>query len=143
MKKLITILSFTLTSLFFLSSGWAQKMTPGLWEATSQFRVNGIPLPTSVDEECITKEMTQNLREKLLEELKGKGCKLDKWNLKKQNLEAELSCDKDDLKAKGQIKGQVTSKSYDLTGDAEGSYKGIPSVANIKLTGKWKAKCQK
>ena len=125
-----------------ITPAFAQKFNPGLWEAKSKISVNGIPLPSSVDEECVNKETAQNLKTYLTKELQKKGCKLEKWELKGQNLLAKLSCDKDDLRATGELKGKVTAKTYELSGDAEGSFKGIPSVASLNLSGQWKKSCQ-
>lgn len=119
----------------------AQSLQAGLWRAKSSFDVNGIPLPDSEDEECISGELAKDVKATISKELKKKGCDLTKWSVKGQKLEASLKCNKDDLDATGTLKGTVTSKSYSLNGEAEGSYKMIPSFATLKLTGKWVKSC--
>lgn len=138
-----TIIRRVLPMLLLASPVWAQKISAGLWQATSQIKVNGIPLPSSKDEECISKKIAGDLRNKIAAELKDKGCMIKKWDLKKNNLQARLKCDKDDLKAEGELKGTVTQKSYHLSGEASGSFKSIPSVASFDLKGEWRGTCKK
>lgn len=121
----------------------AQSLQPGLWKTKSTLVLNNIPLPTAEGEECITADQTKDVKGTISKELKKSGCSLDNWKLKGESLEASLSCKKDELNAKGTIKGKVTSKSYDLTGEAEGTYNVIPSQATLKLTGQWAQVCKK
>jgi hypothetical protein len=121
----------------------AQNLQAGNWDTKSSLSLNGIPLPPHEGSECITKDQTKNIKETITKELKKSDCTLDKWNLKGENLQASLSCKKKELEAKGTLKGKVTAKNYDLTGDAEGTYMQIPSQATLKLTGNWTGTCTK
>jgi hypothetical protein len=120
----------------------AQTMKAGLWKAKSSFELNGLPLPSSEDEECISPDLAKDVKGTITKALKKQNCELTKWSLKGQKLEASLKCEKDDLKAEGTLKGTVTEKTYDLAGEAEGSFKMIPSSATLKLTGKWVKNCK-
>lgn len=136
-----TILIFLSVSFFFHFSS-AQSLTPGVWKAQTSFNLNGIPLPPSESEECVSKESAKDVKETITKELKKKGCELTKWNLKGEKLEASLTCKSDDLDAKGNLKGKVTSKSYSITGNAEGTYKNLlPSSATLALNGQWNKPC--
>lgn len=129
------LLSSTLSS--------AQTLEPGLWTSKASLSLNGIPLPDSDDEECITKDQTKDLKSTIEKGLKKKGCQLTKWNLKNEKLTAALVCKNKDVDAKGELKGSVTKKSYDLKAEAKGKYKGaIPATADIRLTGQWMKKCE-
>ena len=121
----------------------AQSLTPGVWKAQTSFKLNGIPLPPSDSEECVSKESAKDVKATISKELKKKGCELTKWKLKGEKLEAALTCQSDDLNAKGKITGKVTSKKYALNGEAEGTYKNmIPSSATLTLNGQWDKPCQ-
>lgn len=137
MKKTVIFL------LLLSSTAMAQNLRSGLWKTKSILVLNNIPLPTSEGEECITDAQAKNVKEAISKELKKSGCSLEHWKMKGQNLEASLSCKKDELNAQGTIKGRVTAKSYDLTGEAEGTYSVIPSQATLKLTGQWTQVCKK
>lgn len=137
MKKTMILL------LLVSSVAHAQNLQPGLWKTKSTLVLNNIPLPAAEGEECITADQTKDVKGTITKELKKSGCSLDNWKMKGENLEASLSCKKDELNAKGTITGKVTKKSYDLTGEAEGTYNVIPSKATLKLTGQWASVCKK
>lgn len=138
MQKLILLSALLISSL-----SQAQNLQAGNWETKSSLSLNGIPLPPHEGGECITSAEAKNIKEAITKELKKSDCTLEKWNLKGENLTAALSCKKKELEAKGTIKGKVTAKNYDLTGDAEGTYMQIPSQATLKLTGQWTGSCKK
>jgi hypothetical protein len=105
--------------------------------------LNGVPLPASEDEDCIKSSQTQDAQSTIRKELKKQGCNLDSWVVKGQNLEASLTCKTDEIDAKGQLQGRFTAKSYNLNGEAKGTYqKMIPSKATITLTGQWVRDCK-
>lgn len=133
---------YILISLLISSVGYAQTLQPGLWRAKTSIELNGIPLPSSEDEECISKEDTKDAKGTISKELKKRGCSVTKWQLKGKKLDAAVKCQKDDLEAQGTLTGTVTQKTYDLKGEAEGSFKSIPSSATITLTGKWQSACR-
>ncbi|KYG67885.1 hypothetical protein AZI87_01005 [Bdellovibrio bacteriovorus] len=134
----------TIILLLLLSSvAFAQKLEPGLWKTKSVLVLNGLPLPPAEAEECISASQTKNVKETIIKELKKNDCKLDNWNLKGEKLQASLSCKKSELNAKGTLRGRVTPRSYDLNGEAEGTYNVIPSQATLKLTGQWTRVCKK
>lgn len=136
------MLKIILSLSLIASVGYAQNLQPGLWRAKTSLELNGLPLPTSEDEECITKADTKDAKQTISKELKKRGCSLTKWNLKNKKLEATVKCDKDDLEAEGTLSGTVTEKSYNLKGNAEGSFKSIPSFAALTLTGQWLKTCK-
>lgn len=119
----------------------AQNMQAGLWKAKSNFELNGLPLPATENEECISKDLAKDPKKTISKELTKRGCVITKWTMKGKKLEASLKCQKDDIEAQGTLAGTVTQKSYDLKGDAEGSFKGIPSFAKLNLTGQWTKPC--
>lgn len=122
----------------------AQSFEPGLWKSKESLQLNGIPLPSSNDEECITKEQAKDAKATIEKELKKKGCSLTKWVHKDKKLDAEIKCKNKDMNATGKLSGPFSSKSYDLTGEAEGTYKEIlPAVAELKLTGERISACKK
>ncbi|KHD88347.1 MAG: hypothetical protein OM95_09385 [Bdellovibrio sp. ArHS] len=130
-------------TVFLTSFAQAQKLEPGLWKTKSVLILNGIPLPPAENEECISSTQTKNLKETITKELKKNDCQLNHWQLKGMQLQASLSCQKSEFNAKGTLRGKVTAKSYDLSGEAEGTYNVIPSQATLKLTGRWTRVCKK
>lgn len=129
---------------FFLFSATfqvaAQSIDPGLWRDKSSFTVNGIPLPSKKQEECIRADQAKDVKSAIIKDLKAHGCELTKWTVKGSKLEASLKCDSDDLEASGTLKGQFSKKSYSLDGEAEGTYQQmLPAKAELKLRGEWVA----
>ncbi|AZZ36293.1 hypothetical protein CIK05_05645 [Bdellovibrio sp. qaytius] len=123
---------------------WAQSFEAGLWKSKESLELNGIPLPSSSDEECITKEQAKDAKATIEKELKKKGCTLTKWNYKNQNLDAAITCNNKDMVASGKLTGPFTSKSYKLTCEATGTYKDVlPAVAELKLSGERVSACSK
>lgn len=140
MKRLISALIYI--SLVSIASH-AQNLQPGLWKAKSQFKLNGVPLPSSEDEDCIKPSQTRDAQATIRKELQKHGCRLDSWVVKNQNLEASLTCQTDEIDAKGKLHGKFTNKSYNLNGEAQGTYQNvIPSKATVTLTGQWVRTCQ-
>ena len=123
---------------------FAQSFVPGLWKSKESLELNGIPLPSSSDEECISKEQAKDAKATIEKELKRKGCSLTKWTHKNNNLDAEIKCDNKDMTATGKLSGPFTTKSYKLKGEAKGTYKDfLPAVADLELTGERIASCSK
>lgn len=138
MKKILFLTLFVLNAYAF-----AQSFSPGLWTSKESLELNGIPLPSSNDEECITKEQAKNAKATIEKELKKKGCLLSKWVYKNQHLDAEIKCNNDDMDASGKLSGSFTNKSYNLKGTAKGTYKQIlPAIAKLKLSGQWVSGCK-
>jgi hypothetical protein len=121
----------------------SQSVEPGLWRADTSFAIIGIPLPPSQDEECISASEAKDIKTTLTKELLKAGCTPTKWLAKDQQLEVSLKCTKSGLDATGNLRGTITAKSYDLTGEAEGTYLNIPSQATIVLKGRWLKSCVK
>lgn len=139
MKHLILV-----TILFFSVQLFAQSFEPGLWKSKESLELNGIPLPSTSDEECITKTQAKDAKATIEKELKKKGCSLTKWTYKNQKLDAAIKCNNDDMEATGKLSGPFTSKSYDLKGEAKGTYKQVlPAVAELKLSGQRVSSCAK
>lgn len=138
MKLVLVGLSVLLSSVTI----HAQSIEPGIWAAESSLDLNGIPLPSSKDEECITASEAKDIKKTLTKELQKHGCKPTKWNVKGSQTEISLQCSKSGLEAKGNLQGSVTAKKYSLSGNAEGNYKSIPSFATIALKGEWKKPCK-
>lgn len=120
-----------------------QSMKPGLWKATSSFKLNGIPLPASENEDCISAGDAKDAKSAITKGLKKNGCELTKWSLKGQAFAAAVSCKTDDIKASGSVNGTVSSEKYSLTGEIDGSFKSIPAQATLVLDGKWIKSCSK
>ena len=122
----------------------AQSFEPGKWTSNESLELNGIPLPSSKDEECITAAQAKDAKATIEKELKKKGCSLTKWTYKNQKLDAAIKCDNKDMNAVGKLSGKFTNKSYDLTGEANGTDQEIlPAVAVLNLSGQWVSYCQK
>ena len=133
-----------LSFLFLVHNVQAQSFEPGLWTSKESLELNGIPLPASTDEECITSDQAKDAKATIEKELKKKGCSLTKWTYKNQKLDAAIKCDNKDMKATGKLSGKFTNKSYDLSGEAKGTYQEIlPAVAVLKLSGQWVKVCKK
>lgn len=122
---------------FFVSvSASAFSMSPGLWTSTVAFELNGISLPHKKSQACISAEQAKNPKSTISQGLKKQGCELKKWNLKGIHLSAEVICKNEKMEAQGKLKGTITTNSYNIKGNAQGTYKStIPSVATIKLSG--------
>lgn len=128
--------------LFFSSPLFAQKIEPGEWKSRTKFRLNGLPLPSQNETNCITKDELKNPKETIEEALKRNKCKLIKWTLKKDQVNARIKCDNDDFDAEGTITGTFSKKSYDLKGEATGDHHIIgESRAQIELSGEWLGTC--
>jgi hypothetical protein len=130
-------------SIFILTPTlYAQSIAPGLWKAKTSFILSGLPLPSSENEECILPEEAKDIKSSITSELKKNGCTLKKWEIKGQNLKASLICKNKEVDAEGTIQGKFSDKSYELNGEAEGTYQSmIPATATVKLTGKWVKAC--
>lgn len=121
----------------------AQKLEPGTWKSQSRVKLNGFPLPSENEANCITKDELKNPKQTIEEALEKNKCKLTKWSMKKNNVSASVICDNDDFKASGVIAGNFSKKSYDLEGEASGVHDIIGKTrAEIKLTGEWTGACE-
>lgn len=130
--------------LFIVQPTWAQSFEPGLWTSKESLELNGLPLPSSTDEECITANQAKDAKATIEKELKKHKCSLTKWIYKNQRLDASIKCKNNEMDAVGKLQGSFTSKSYDLTGEAKGTYQEIlPAVAVLKLSGQWVKVCKK
>jgi len=139
MKTNITLLLWLLLCALTLN---AQSLKPGVWKAKSSFQLNGIQLPSSEDEECVTATEAKDAKSTITKELKKNGCELTKWSVKGKKIEASLICKNNDLDAKGNLHGQFSQNNYELEGDAKGTYQGVlPSSATMKLSGQWVKAC--
>jgi hypothetical protein len=141
--KFLTLASLFAFILLPFSFAEAQSIKPGLWKATTTLSLNGITLPASTDEECVSAEKAADAKATISKELEKKGCSISAWNLKGKRLESILVCKNNDLEAQGHLRGQLSNESYDLQGDAEGTFKKIPASATLKLVGRWTNKCAK
>ncbi|MEZ0391732.1 MAG: DUF3617 domain-containing protein [Pseudobdellovibrionaceae bacterium] len=141
MKKIFFILIFSVS--FFSLYLQAQSLTPGLWKAKTSLKLNGVPLPSSEEEDCVSAEKAKDAKTTITQELKKKGCQITKWKVQGGQLQASLACVNNDVNATGQLKGKFSAKSYDLTGEAEGTYKNtIPSSVTVSLSGQWMRNCE-
>lgn len=120
----------------------SQSVEPGYWQEDASIEINGIPLPPSQDKECVSLSDAKEIKKTIVKELDKKGCSPTKWTMKGQNIEVSLKCTKSGLEATGSLKGTVKDKSYDISGDAEGTYQGIPAQASLSLKGKWLKSCK-
>lgn len=141
MKLNNTLLFVTITLL--TGSSFAQKLTPGTWKAKAKINLNGIPLPSNVQEECVRTSDTKNLKKVVSEALGKNGCTLKQWKVKKQTLDAKIKCKSNDLDAEGGVTGTIGEKKYELKGSAEGLYKShLPAKAEFLLNGEWLGPCE-
>lgn len=122
----------------------AQTLEPGSWKAKSIFKVSGIPIPTDEEEQCISAGEAKDAKTTIGKELKKNGCSLLSWKVTGMTVQASLNCQNDQFDATGTLHGRFTTKSYDLSGEAEGTYqKVLPTTATLKLTGHWVGACKK
>ncbi len=136
-------LLFTFFSVFAIRL-YAQSFEPGIWKTKESLKLNGLPLPASSNEECITKAQAKDAKATIEKELKKQGCSLTNWVVKNQKLNAAVNCKNNDIDAVGNLYGEFSSKSYDLKGEAKGTYKhALPAIAEIKLSGQWMKSCAK
>ncbi len=141
MKQNITLI-FLVMSVSLIS--YAQVLEAGLWKTKSSFKLNGISLPSKEHEECISAAEAKDAKTTIVDALKKESCELTRWEVKKGKLEAALSCKNSDVEASGKIHGTLSTKSYSLEGEADGTYKNaIPSTATLKLSGQWVKRCKK
>ncbi len=132
---LVSLLAFQMT---------AHALQPGLWKSTTTFRLNGIPMPNSHDENCFSPSQAKDTKSAIEEELKKKGCSLDNWILKNQKLTADLNCNNKDVEAHGKLTGDITQTKFEIKGNAKGKYKRfLPSVAAVTLSGERVGTCTK
>lgn len=132
-----------LSFLFFSLAGHAQSVNPGFWQEDASIEINGITLPPSQNSECVLASEAKEIKKTIVKELEKKGCSPTKWIVQGQKIEVALKCTKSGLEATGFLKGTVKDKSYEISGDAEGTYQGIPAQANLALKGKWLKSCAK
>lgn len=139
--KMITLILALFISMSHLR---AQSLEPGIWKGKVAFKINGIELPPNADEDCILPHEAKDVKASITKNLKKKGCTIDKWNVKNQNLDVTLSCKNDDLDAKGNLNGQFSQKNYTLAGEVEGTFKKmLPAKAHVELKGEWIKACYK
>lgn len=123
---------------------WAQSLEPGLWKSKTSVKLNGLPLPPSSNEECISSSQAKDAKAAIEKELKKQGCSLSNWVVKNQQLNAIVSCKNDDIEAVGKLHGEFSRKQYELRGEAKGKYKKVlPAVAALKLSGQWLKRCSR
>ena len=99
-------------------------------------------MPESKNQECVSTAQAKDIKGTLSNELKKHGCTVSKWTAKGKQVEIAIRCDKSGLIAQGQLRGRVESKSYNLSGEAEGTFQQIPSQASVSLQGKWLKNCK-
>jgi hypothetical protein len=136
-------LLFSFSILAAAVAAQAQAVKPGLWQADSSAVISGIPLPASKDKECISKDDARDIKKAILRELKKTGCESTKWVKNGNKFDVELKCLKDGLEATGQLKGKIAETDYEFSGNAKGTFHGIPATADLKLNGKWLEGCKK
>ena len=120
----------------------AQTVQHGTWRTESTFEVNGLQMPPNKGEECLSKENAKDLKATLTKELSKIGCSSNKWIVKANEVDIGLKCNNAGLDAEGKMKGTVSEKKYNLSGDAAGTFQGFPAQAKINLLGNWVKACQ-
>ncbi len=139
--KLILVWLFSFGALITFNLQ-AQVLEPGLWKIKTNFKLNGIAIPKSDEEECVTAAEAKDAKKTVTNDLKRNDCELKNWKVYGKNIEASISCATSAYEAEGTLKGTFTKKSYELIGDAKGTVEGIiPTVASIKLNGAWLKAC--
>ena len=140
---LTALLVATITAVIGVSkNALAQTLNPGMWHAQTDFKVDGIPLPSSTGDSCVTPDEAKDAKTTLTKNLDKIGCVITDWKVVDSQLKASLNCKNDNLTANGTIEGVFTETSYELNGKAHGFYEGIiPSVATLNLHGQWTGAC--
>jgi hypothetical protein len=130
--------------LFCSLNTFAQSFEPGIWKSKESLEMNGITLPEFKSEECITASQAKDAKATIEKELKRRGCSLTKWTVKNQKLDAAIGCKNEDMDAIGTLRGDFSRKSYDLKGEASGTFKQVlPAAVRLRLSGQWVKACPK
>ena len=86
----MTYLIFVILTVFTLSAS-AQSLQPGLWKVKTVVKLNGIPLPTKDDEDCILASEAKDVKATIAKELKRNDCEVKEWKVAlKKNLEIKI-----------------------------------------------------
>ncbi|MBC7740755.1 MAG: DUF3617 family protein [Bdellovibrionaceae bacterium] len=143
MLILISVLSLAATKSKVKPTAATTALAAGQWHSEAHFKLNGIPMPPSDDKNCVTKEETKDVKKAIEESLARNDCKLITWVMKKETVDATVSCANDDFSADGTLKGTFSQKKYDLAGDIQGKHKLLGKArAHVKLTGEWIGECK-
>ena len=122
----------------------AQSMAPGQWSAQASFKLNGIPMPPSHSDECLTAEEAKDAKATIEKSLQRNACHLTSWSAKKSILNATVECKNDSYDAKGDLSGRFDKKSYDLSGEIKGTHNVFGKAkASVQFSGKWISACAK
>ncbi|MGZ3692284.1 MAG: DUF3617 domain-containing protein [Pseudobdellovibrio sp.] len=136
------MLRLFLALFFFSGSLYAQSLESGLWKSQDSFEVNGLAMPQSSHENCVTEAQAKDAKSTIEQQLKKQGCSVSKWNVKNNKLDASLSCKNKDIEATGTISGSFSAKVYNLKAEANGTFRQVmPATAVIRLSGQWMKKC--
>jgi hypothetical protein len=135
MKKIVLLILFPL-------SAFAQSMSAGLWSSQASFKLNGIPMPPSHSDDCITSDEAKDAKGTIERSLERNSCHLTSWSVKKGILAASVACKNSDYDAKGDLGGRFDKKMYDLAGDIEGTHKVFGDAhASVQFSGRWMKAC--
>lgn len=100
-------------------------------------------MPSSIQENCVKANEAKNPKNTIEKALKKNKCKLTKWKLTNNQVNASVDCNNEDYKAKGQISGTFEKKSYNLVGSISGNHKIFgDATADVELKGKWLKDCK-
>lgn len=117
-------------------------MAPGQWSAQASFKLNGIPMPPSHSDECLTPAEAKDAKGTIEKSLQRNDCHLTSWSVHKKNLKAQVECKSKNYDAKGELEGLFDKKSYDLSGEIHGTHKILGVArATVEFSGKWISSC--
>ncbi|RYZ80408.1 MAG: DUF3617 family protein [Proteobacteria bacterium] len=122
----------------------AQTVTPGLWKARTEIRINGLAMPPLPTDDCLKDKEAKNIRAYIQENLLPEtSCKITTWDYKKPQLKATLDCDGKDGKSHGTLGGVLNEKDFDISGNLEGNHALMGAVnIGVKYTGKYQKACR-
>ena len=120
----------------------AQTLMAGQWSAQASFKLNGIPMPPSHSEECLTASEAKDAKGTIEKSLERSNCHLTSWSVVKKKLKAEVECKNSTYDAKGELAGLFDKRSYDLAGEIKGTHKVLGVArATVEFSGKWISAC--
>ncbi len=121
----------------------AAPFTPGMWHSEATFKLNGVPMPSTDDDNCVSAKEAKEPKEAIAESLKRNDCTLTEWKMKKSTVNAVVNCKNDQLEAQGILKGHFDKKSYNLAGDITGKHKFLGKArASVVFDGRWTGECR-
>lgn len=116
-------LLFVVAILFVMDFARAQTINPGLWKAKTVIKLNTLALPAIDVDDCISASEAKDIRKYIQENLIPETqCVIKTWDYKKPDLKVTLTCSNSQYDSKGELKGKVTEKAFNIAGTLSGTH---------------------